>query len=340
MGRAALALAGLLACGGGRAAVPARRCLTGADVRALVSAREAAIDAVQPGPRATRPVERGCQWRTYRRGGYVIAVSRDPDTGAVSGDSFERAPGEETESVGCLERAAARAAPLVRGGARLVARARRRYGERWEDPLRGPRKWVSCAADDRPLPQSLDTLLHELNHQLRRGDCLHEPATGAMECLGLAPGLPPASIARLDDLAAFDELGRVTRIVEETYLGRGAGAITLLDEVLSYRIDMELQTALLERGEVAAVGGRRTLMNLPQLALYAVRYAIALRAKWPDRPLFAAGPGERVLAALLDRAEAAHGAWSAALARAGGAPFDSERILWDRYRAARSSLGY
>src|SRR5688500_9578994 len=127
--RASVALAALLplcACGGAPASRSAgSACLEDGDVRALVAGREAAIDAVQRagarGARATALVERRCLGRSYRRGAYVILVSRDRETGAVAAASFERAAGEAIASPACLERAATRAAALIPRGAQLVA---------------------------------------------------------------------------------------------------------------------------------------------------------------------------------------------------------------------------
>lgn len=323
-------------------------CLDDQDVAREVRELEATIDAARPAGSpplgASQLADTSCRKRVYRRGNYTIVVSQDSgDPRGVRGSFSESASPPTHATARCLADAESELRRLVPYADSILREARAASGDRWSDPDLGPLTYLECDASERAVAGSLATLLHELNHTLGGGACVHEPTTDSQICFDLPPGLPPRRIARLDRIRLHDpSLRRAIEAAQTLYLDRlGDGDIvSLLDEMVAYRISADVFAAELadpHRSTAAFID--RHVVLLPFVGYLVTRYLIALRERDPalyERSFGAGAPENRAaLVALLDPNERSYRDWLRALRAMNGTPVESETRYWNLYRAAR-----
>jgi hypothetical protein len=329
-------------------APPAPPCLDEAAAARELRELEATIDAARPAGSpplgASALADASCHKRVYRRGNYTIVVSRD--SGApyrVRGSFSETAAGAPRATAGCLADAESELRRLVPYADSILREAREAIGERWTDPDLGPLTYLECDASGRAVGGSLATMLHELNHTLASGTCVHEPTLDAQVCFVLPPGLPPRRIARLDRIQIADpSLRRAIEAAHTLYLDRlGDGDIvSLLDEMVAYRISADVYAAeLRDPHRSAAAFIDRHVVLLPFVAYLVTRYLVALRERDPalfEQSFGAGAPSNRAaLLALLDPNQRSYDGWLRALRAMNGTPVESETHYWTLYLTAR-----
>jgi hypothetical protein len=316
-------------------------CIGEREALAAIVIHEEMIDLSEEGAARTTPLvaESSCHKKVFQRGKARIVVWQDEDGKQQSRSGVRAGP---LPTPACLEDAASEARTLLPYAGTILARAKAKYGDRWSDPDLGAAAWIQCTEDQMVVPRSIITLLHELNHELSDGDCLHEPASGQAICFSFR-SLPRRSIAKVD-LGELDDLSRaLLRPVQDNYLGVNDGELlSLLDELMAYRISTDAHTALIQkRGAPIDLARDRQVMYLAVFMFYTARYAVLVRAKDPSAYEANLGTGTENLARLLellDLCEASYLAWERALAAAKQKPLSFEAAFWARYLDARREL--
>jgi hypothetical protein len=273
-------------------------CVDDADAERVLELMIPSMDVGQQLP-AEPPalVEDLCWKRVYRYRGYRLALSR------ARGKLVSRSSEGPVASLECMDKTIARATALVPYAHEIIDRSRTKEGELWADPDLGVRPWIDC--DD----LSFATLLHELNHGLRDGSCLHDPAGDAL-CFEGLEGLPPRKIARVTDLRlTAREGGQAYENAQQLYLDTNGdeSALLLLDELLAYSIDADATTAM-----VAAGDRMNKSLNLPLVAFVTMRYWELVQRDHADDFAHTIGPGtanRATLLRLLVRVESSFEAW-------------------------------
>lgn len=283
-------------------------CIERADADALANDPQALaqIDNAQrdrPGPPAL--VEDRCWKLVYRYGAYRIVIHR-AQTGALT----LNAGVDEPRTRECLSRAIELVTPLVPYAKTMIARARAKFGDRWDDPDIGAAKYVVCDP-----PFGADTLLHEINHMLADGACLNDPE-GAPICFDDAGDLPPRKIAYVPKLPLSVVEGRGGfEVVQRNYfVASGEQSVVLLhDELLAYAIDADVNAAL-----IGTATKPDKVIALPLIAYLTVHYWELIRRDHRDdfdRLLGANGSMRGAFDRLLAHVERSYVAWHAARAK-------------------------
>jgi hypothetical protein len=165
-------------------------CLTDAEVDLVLPPAEALVDA-SPGSEQKQPwetelVTSSCDRRVYQRRGSEFAVVK---TGRrISLTTLPNAPPRTApDAIACLNQATSEILRLNLSDADTILKAyRERFPQDWDEPNKGPAKWVDCSMGKGPAYfDSIATLLHESTHDLRNGDCLFVPNVKQNTCCDL-----------------------------------------------------------------------------------------------------------------------------------------------------------
>lgn len=291
----------------------------------------------------SQALEVTCDKRIYQHGSHRIAVFREPRSpDGVRSISVERLPGAPPPSRRCFERATDYLRQHLPYGARLISSARRHYAERWFDPDTGPRAFLHCSGDQ-PVPSSVASMAHEINHALRSPSCSHEPTTAEHVCFQLPSTMPARSLARLPRSLLVGHSAHAP--VHHSYMVAmgGQSPVTLFDEMVAYSLNADVQSRLLVTRAAAGHPLRsRPHMWLPMFMYLSLRYVQMLEAHYPDVYRVAFGgdgsANRRALHRLLAGAEQSMARWLDAIDSVGTQPFASETLFWTLYLELRPQV--
>lgn len=338
------------ACAAAPAPAPNDPCLREADFKELLAFVTRAIDTVAAvngvAPGETSLVEATCWRRTYERRGKRFMVFCNPEHPRTT-VRLATIPANADRLPACWEHAQADVRALRMSEAdHLLAYHRQELAWEYASAVTGPAKWLSCPADDPGYVESLDSMLHEMVHELRQGACLFDPSAQARSCFSFGAELPRRSYAKLDRFpTTVAAQAEALATAQKLYLTDLDEAPELLfDELNAYTMSMQVWTTLLkQRGRAALFEGeRRSAMFAPLFALYTTRYLTRLRDEKPKifAAEFGSATGNRALVTrLLDRAADRYAVWLATLKEANAAPKEAEANLWSMHLVQRKALG-
>jgi hypothetical protein len=292
----------------------------------------------------TKLVENGCQKRIYIKNDYRIIFYRELD--APAGDvqaTLTSAEIKHDEASRCLDDALALIRETnIEAAAPILEKHKGRYAWRWNDADLGPVKWLSCK--DRSSPawfERIDTLLHELNHENKKGQCLFIPSKSDFLCFNLSPNLPLRSLAKLESYPTQNPRQiEGLKFVERFYLtDTDQPPHLLFDELHSYIITTRTMTAITRKFGPSVYREKgssdRQGVLLPLFLLYTVRYLNKLSHLDPKlyRETFGArSTNWNNIRFLLTEGESAYLAWLKTLESAHESPKEIETNLWDEYK--------
>lgn len=328
-------------------------CLDNAPFGSVLKELEDATDINNTPGAQTELVRAVCDKRIYARGKYRIVIFRPPAMSSVGWatihDRIEGFAGpnrpevSQAAAVQCLAQAAA---DLERLGIErdLLDIYHRENPELWSDSDVGPARYLNCSEGrDAVYYRSLAVMVHEVTHQLTSdsGRCLFLGYPPSQTCFSIPPNLPSASIAILKDFPTQnrDELERLGK-TQDLYLvdfpKLNKGPLFLFNELNAYTAGNETMTAIARHDGIDKLyqDGDRESEMLPLFALWVAHYLAEMHRRDPDfySETLAAqtDDGERIRA-LLVRAEASYGAWTAELRRGGKREKEPEHNLWQAY---------
>ena len=147
----------------------------------------AELNKVPPG--STHLVKNECYKKVFSRRGYswiLFANPNDKFIGITGSFGVEKSPGTDFEE--CLHHAIRRISDFKNPYAdKILEDYHNTYENLWNDPDLGPVKWLACTKGNPADMSEYATLLHELNHELKKGPCLNFPFKPKKICFDLSP---------------------------------------------------------------------------------------------------------------------------------------------------------
>ncbi len=338
------------ACAGARPKRDANACITNAQIAPVMATLERMIDTVAAQAGVTTGgtilVEDKCWKRTYERKGKGFVFYRNPGAkdGSVQGKTFKGTP----EKVAACWTKSTRVIDDLRvpWARNILVAHRHSFAWEWDNLEIGPGNWLNCDGTRNDELESNITLLHELLHDLKEGQCLFSADGGDRVCFQLEAGLPPRSLAKLDSFPTKEENVRTGfAAIQRMYLtDSDQQPIMLFDELNAYTITTRAWTALVRKlGPVDFFeGDRRTGMLLPLFAFYSTHYLVQLKKTRPamfEKEFGHETKNRKALVVLLERAGVAHEEWLGILSSIRNGPKEIETNLWQMYVQERRVLG-
>lgn len=286
----------------------------------------------------TRLIEDQCTKKVFERGEYRLVVYRDH--GGVSGNAALQRPPTALPAEECFARAMADLDQLdIPGSEVIMVRHRVKYASLWNDFDIGPARWLRCERKKNvAYYESVQTLLHELNHQIREKHCLVLARTNETLCFTGAAQMPRRSIAKLDRFpTAQADMIASLRAFQGTYLTQVDEAYPLLvDELNAYTVTTRALKIMLEKlGPLSVAEGKvRGVVFLPLVMVWTTQYLERAQKLAPSAFELVLGKrtkNRKHLRKFIEEAETEYRGWLVARVRFGLSPIDLEEGLWSEY---------
>jgi hypothetical protein len=298
----------------------------------------------------TALTERLCSKRTFTRNGYRIVIFQRPSDPAhrlystiSPPKNYEISPRE------CLARARKDLRDLGAGfGLQIMNLHDEKY--KWisqDDGDIGPAKWLVCSKEKTAeYWSSLGNLIHELNHELSRRNCLVSAIGQDPMCLMFPQGLPAPAGARITQFkAANPEHLKKLNEIQDLYLNTLNQPInSIIDELNAYILTAKIQSLVLDHhGPLAIIdpaNHSRYAELLPLFQVLIARYFTSLKVTHPElynRTMNRERLGV-FLRTIVDNAEATHNEWLATIKKHNIELYDFEKDLNEQYAKLKPAI--
>jgi hypothetical protein len=288
-----------------------------------------------------------CYKKIFSRRGFRWIYFVNPDDKYVGFTaSFGPDKPKEIDASECVKRAISDIDSLhVSYLSQVIKDYRSMYSNVWNDPDLGPARWLSCQKEEPENYEDYATLLHELNHELRKGPCINIASKMVAACFEPNQTLPGNSLGNIDTSKIEDEeQKKFIAQTEEIYLSDKRSFFALIDELNSYAVSNDVEVAANKKFE-SSTHSTFHGYHMDFIALLAdmtVTYLEKLKSN--DSKLFSRNfsrgtTNHSSLQVVLKNVEESFDRGKSLLKKRGKAMPDTTQALWENYKHAKKDLG-